>query len=136
MVNKELEKEACHTFVCPNISLIDEACKKVGISPEIIETTKDLAVEYFKRTYHRPRYGSVKLLLPAFLYIALNMQIRDGKRVVDVWGRARTDTEYTQSLCSLIFGANVVTTRKWVIDIVTELKIDYYSGPSVKLVFE
>lgn len=142
MANKDLDVKACKTFVCPNIGLIDERCKEHNVPAKIIKTTRDLAVEYFKNTYHQPRYGNVKILFPAFLYIALNMKVIDGNRALDIRGGPQFISwillpescrqEFTmcsQDLCCVIFGSSVsVTIRKWIKEILKELKIDYYAS--------
>lgn len=126
MVNKELDLEACRVFVCPNINLVDEKCRENNISPEIIENIKGMLHEYLKATYHYPRYRDVKMLFPAVLYIVTNMKIMNGKKTVDT--RGNTSYGYTLDFCCSVFGFSTsTTTRKWVRDILKELKIDHYT---------
>lgn len=144
MANKDLDIKACKIFVCPNIGLIEERCKEHNVPIKIINTTKDLAVEYFKNTYHQPRYGNVKVLFPAFLYIALNMKVIGGNRALDIRGGPQfiswvlipelfrqEFTTCSQDLCCVIFGLSASsTTRKWIKEILKDLKIDYYASDS------
>jgi hypothetical protein len=108
-INKDnLEAIGCRTFACPNLALIDEKGKGLGLSSEILEEAKATAIEYLKKTYLRPHYSSVIHLLPSFVYIA---SIRNGnmiqkKRVAD------------------IFGTSSVTMNKWNKDIIDTLNID------------
>lgn len=108
-INKgNLEAIGCKTFARPNLALIDEKGKELGLSNEILEEAKATAIEYLKKTYLRPRYSSVIHLLPSFVYIA---SIRNGnmiqkKRVADV------------------FGTSGATMNKWNKDIIDTLKID------------
>ena len=108
-INKDnLEAIGCRTFAGRNLTLIDEKGKELGLSNEIIEEAKAIAIEYLKKTYLRPHYSSVIHLLPSFVYIA---SIRNGnmikkKRVADV------------------FGTSGVTVNKWIKDIIDTLKIE------------
>lgn len=110
-INKDnLEAIGCRTFACPNLGLIDEKGKELGLGNEIIEKAKAMAIAYLKKTYRRPHYSSVIYLLPSFVYIA---SIRDGnmiqkKRVADA------------------FGTTGATVTKWNKDIIDTLKIDIY----------
>ena len=56
---KELEKQACKTFVCPNLSLIDKKGRGLQLNGATIKRAKDLAIEYFKKTYRDHHYSSV-----------------------------------------------------------------------------
>ncbi len=40
---KDLEKDACEKFVCPNMSLIDEKGKELQLKDNTIEKAKELA---------------------------------------------------------------------------------------------
>jgi hypothetical protein len=122
--NDNLEAIGCRTFACTNLSLIDEKGKELGLSNEIIEKAKAMAIEYLKKTYLRPRYSSVIYLLPSFLFIA---SIRDGnmikkKRVADV------------------FETSSATINKWNNDIIDTLKIDMHwkseNGENNRNIFE
>lgn len=99
---KELEIQGCRTFVCPNISLIEEKGKELLLKDSTIKRAKDMAIEYFKKTYHRPHYSSAKHLLPAFIYIA---SVLEGER--------RFQKEVAEA-----FGTANVTITKWYRDIV------------------
>ena len=77
MISKELDMLACRTYVCPNMGLIEEKGKELGLDDRIIERAKNMAVEYFKKTYHKPHYSSAKYVLPSFIYVAA---IREGEK--------------------------------------------------------
>ena len=70
----ELERMACKKFVCPNISLIDEKGKELGLRDVTLRKAKDIAIEYFRKTYHSPHYSSVKHVLPSMVYIASKLE--------------------------------------------------------------
>jgi transcription initiation factor TFIIIB Brf1 subunit/transcription initiation factor TFIIB len=70
----ELERMGCRKFVCPNISLIDEKGKELGLRDVTIRKAKEIAVEYFRKTYHHPHYSSVKHVLPSMVYIASKLE--------------------------------------------------------------
>lgn len=116
---KELEIQGCRTFVCPNLSLIDEKGKELGLKEETIKKAKELAVRYFKETYHRPHYSSAKHVLPAFLYIAsiLESERRYQSRVADVFGTSHS------------------TVRKWYKDVINTLclNIKYDDNESTRV---
>lgn len=101
MNKKELDIKGCRTFVCPNISLIEEKGKELLLKDSTIKRAKDLAIEYFKKTYRRPHYSSAKHLLPAFVYIA---SVLEGER--------RFQKEVAEA-----FGTTNVTITKWYRDI-------------------
>jgi hypothetical protein len=110
-INKDnLEAIACKIFACPNLTLIDEKGKELGLSDTIIVKAKDMAIEYLKKTYRRPRYSSVIFLLPSFVYIAsiINSCMIQKSRVADV------------------FGTSSATVTKWNKDIIDTLEIDIY----------
>lgn len=92
MSAKELEMQGCRTFVCPNIGLIEEKGKELLLKDRTIKRAKELTIEYFKKTYRRPRYASAKNLLPAFIYIAsvLERDRRFKKEVAEVFGTTNT----------------------------------------------
>lgn len=107
-----LEVIGCKTFACPNLVLIDEKGKALGLSNEIIGKAKDMAVEYIKKTYYMPHYSSVIYLLPSFVYIAsiLYGNMIQKKRIADAFG---------------ITGATI---NKWNKDIIDTLKIEINGG--------
>ena len=111
---KELEKQACKTFVCPNLSLIDKKGRDLQLNDATIKRAKDLAIEYFKKTYRDHHYSSVKYLLPAFTYIATIIE-----------GERRTQWEIEN-----VYGVTRVTIRKWYLDIlgILDIKIVYNRG--------
>ena len=102
MTNKGLDFVACKYFVCPKLGLIDEKGKELLLKDETINRAKDLAIEYFKKTYRRPHYSSARHLLPSFVYIA---SILEGDRV------------YQKDVAE-VFGTTNVTITKWYRDIV------------------
>jgi len=105
---KELEIQGCRTFVCPNLSIINEKGKELNLKEEIIERAKGLAIEYFKMTYHRPHYSSAKYLLPAFIYVA---SVLEGEKIC-------------QADVAKVFEMSHSTIRKWYYDITDTLSID------------
>ena len=111
-LRKDLDKKGCKAFVCPNLSLIDKKGKELQLKDATIKKAKDIAVEYFKKTYHRPHYSSVKYLLPAFIYIA---SILENER--------RTQWDVAN-----IFGMTITTIRKWYRDISDVLDIKIING--------
>lgn len=108
MTTKELEMQGCRTFVCPNISLIDEKGKALFLKDRTIKRAKELTIEYFKKTYRKPRYSSAKHLLPAFIYIA---SVLEGER--------RFQKEIAE-----VFGTTNITVAKWYRDIVETMKLE------------
>lgn len=112
MVNKKLEVEACRVFVCPNLALIDQKGKELGLRDDVMKRAKNIAIEYFKKTYHEPRYASARYLMPSFIYIASILECTDGK------------DRKTQNEVSDVFGIGLPTIRKWNEHIVDILKIE------------
>jgi len=107
MTAKELEILGCRTFVCPNLRLIDEKGKELNLSENTIKKAKNLAVQYFKKTYRRPHYSSAKHVLPAFIHIASIVE-----------GEKRSQTAVAD-----VFGMSHSTVRKWYSDVVDTLDI-------------
>lgn len=105
MTAKELEILGCKTFVCPNLSIIDEKGKELGLSEKTIKKAKDIAISYFKKTYRRPPYSSAKCLLPSFIYMA---SIIENER--------RSQTSIAD-----MFGMSHSTIRKWYVNIIKTL---------------
>lgn len=70
MTNKELDIAGCRTFVCPNMDLLNQWARRLKLSDTVLEKAKAITNEYVKRTYHRPKYTSIKPVLAACLYIA------------------------------------------------------------------
>lgn len=127
MVNKELDILACEYYVCSNIGLIEEKCREHGISENKIEEIKYMVMKYFRQTYRYPRYrGSPVNLFPAFIYLVMNMKEMKGIKYVDT-SLEKKGGNFTQYICSRIFGVSSATIRKWIIDIVQELKINFRS---------
>lgn len=87
MTIKELEIQGCRTFVCPNISIIEEKGKELSLKDGTIKRAKELAMKYFKDTYRKPHYSSAKHLLPSFICIASIMEgdKRFQKEIADVF---------------------------------------------------
>ncbi len=111
MANKALEIQACKVFVCPNISMIDQKGKELELGDHVIKRAKDIAVEYFKKTYHNPIYLSSKNLMPSFIYIASIME---------------DDCLYkrTQKEISYVFDVGMPTIRKWNKHIIDVLELE------------
>ena len=105
---KELEIQGCRTFVCPNLSSLDEKCKGLDLKNETIKRAKDMAIEYFRKTYRMPHYSSAKHVLPAFVYIA---SILEGEK------RSKKNV-------SKIFGTSELTIKRWYRDIMKTLNIE------------
>ncbi len=123
MTNKELEIEGCRVFICPNLNEIDSKLLQnyPGITNEQIKACKDIAVEYLRKTYHKPRYSSIKPLLPAFVYIGLNIYYENGTRYYNI-GTHGTHA-ITMREAATIFGIWEPSIRKWVKDVTAELNI-------------
>lgn len=109
---QELEMQAYKTFVCPNIGIIDEKGKVLGLKNDTIERAKNIAIEYFKKTYHKPRYSSAKYVFPAFIYIASILE----------------DDIRPQTQISIVFSTTTVTIKRWYKEIVNTLNIELNSS--------
>jgi len=86
---KKLEIQGCRTFVCPNLSLIEEKGKELNLMEATIKRSKDMAIEYFRKTYHKPHYSSARHVLPGIVYIASILEgdrrsQEDIKKIFDV----------------------------------------------------
>lgn len=108
MIPEHLETQAYELFVYPNLALIEENCKKLGLKDETIKKAKDLAIKYIKKTYHQPRYSHIKFLLPAFVYIASILN----------------DDRRTQREIAEAFGVTSTLIRKWYLHIVDVMNIE------------
>ena len=97
MAAREIEILGCKIFVCPNLSLLDEKGKELGLKERTIKKAKDIAIMYFKKTYHMPHYSSVRCLLPSFIYIASIVE-----------GEKKTQTKVAD-----VFGVSHSTITKW-----------------------
>lgn len=104
---KELEIQGCRSFVCPNLGVMETRCKGSNIRDGVIERSKCLAIEYFKKTYHRPHYSSARNVIPAIVYIASIFE----------------DEKRSKAEIAKIFGVSHVTIRKWQIDVMKVLDI-------------
>lgn len=124
---KELEKQGCKAFVCPNISLIDDVCKEYNISENIIKTAKNIAIEYFKKTYHNPPFSSAMHVLPSAFYMASRLE-----------GRKMSQIDVGH-----MFNVSHVTVKKWyenimfVLDIKNLNKVKrIYTGVELEIEFD
>ena len=115
LANKKLEIEACRTFACPNLSLIDEKGKELGLGDATIKKAKDMAIGYLKKTYHDPVYLSAKNLMPSFLYIASVMEGNPGNK-----------DRRTQREVSDVFNIGIPTIRKWNKRIIDTLELEIW----------
>jgi len=106
----DLEIQGYNIFVYPNLALIDIKCKELGLSDNVVERAKSLADEYIKRTYRRPRYSSIKHVIPAFVYIASILE--------NDWDNRKTQFEVAKA-----FGTAEGTVRKWYRDVIEILDI-------------
>ena len=70
MSNKDLEIAGCRAFICPNMDLLEKWAKRLELSNLVIDQAKAISNEYIKRTYHSPKYRSVKPMIAACIYIA------------------------------------------------------------------
>ena len=104
---KELERQGYKTFICPNISLIDDICKEYHIREDIVERAKNIAIDYFKKTYHNPPFSSAVHVLPSAFYIASRLK-----------GQKRS-----QRYVATMFGISHVTIKKWYENIMFVLDI-------------
>lgn len=107
MDKDELEAIGCKTFACPSLALIDEKGKELGLKDSTIKKAKDMAIEYLKRTYHRPRYSSIIHLLPSFVHIASIVE----------------EDDVTKNRITDAFGSSGPTMTKWDKDIMDTLNI-------------
>ncbi len=114
---RKLEMKGCRTFVCPNLSMMETICNEHNIRKDIIERSKRMAFEYFKKTYHRPHYSSARHVIPAIVYIA---SVLMGEKISKI-GVAR------------IFNVSYITVKKWQIDIMEVLNIKTLEA---ELIFE
>lgn len=108
VIARELEIQGYETYVYPVISLIDNKCKKLNFKDDTVERAKKMAIKYIKDTYRKPRYTSIKYLLPAFVYLAsiINNDKRTQREIAD------------------IFMTTESTIRKWYPDIANTLGIE------------
>lgn len=115
---KDLDKQACRTFVCPNLASIDEKGKELELKDTTIKRAKDMAIEYFRKTYQTPHYSSAKNLIPSFVYMA---------SIIEKDRRTQWDIERVYKVSS-------VTIRKWYKDISDVLGIKIISGGEIRFV--
>ena len=117
MNKDELDKIGCKTFCCPNLDIIDENCKKMGLNVNVAKRAKDIAVDYLRKTYHNPLYTGVGTVLNGAICLA---SILEGQYI--------TPYEMYQILKNLPSngkrGHSQVSIKKWVGIIVKELDID------------
>jgi hypothetical protein len=104
---KNLEINGCRIFVCPNLNMMETKCKELNIREDIIERAKSMALEYFKKTYHKPHYSSARHVMPAIVYIAC---VLEGYKISKVE-------------IAKMFSTSTVTIRKWQTDIMEILDI-------------
>lgn len=114
MDNGELEAIGCKTFACSSLNLIDEKGKELGLRDSTIKRAKDMASEYLKKTYHRPRYSSVIYLLPSFVHIASILE----------------EDPILKSKIMNVFGSSGPTITKWDKDIIDTLNIQITESSS------
>lgn len=122
MTNKELDIEACKTFVCPNFNEMEINCKKLGLDDETIKICKEIGIEYLRKTYHTPKYASINSVIPAFIYIGSNLYYEDGIRCIPGAGRNRRRKIGRRELGAL-YGVTGITVSKWIGDIISILDI-------------
>lgn len=114
---KKLEIQGCRTFVCPNLSLIDEKGKELNLREDTIKRSKDMAIEFFRKTYHKPRFSSARHVIPGIVYLACILE--DDKRLRDDIAKA--------------FGVGSCTVTKWSRGVIVTLGIEIHKkGKIVK----
>ena len=113
---KDLEIRGCRTFICPNMSLIDEKGKELLLKDRTIKRAKELAMKYFKDTYQRPNFSSARHLLPSFVCIASVIE-----------GDKRFQKDIAQ-----VFGTTNVTIHKWNIEIIKTMGLDIEYSDAMK----
>lgn len=141
---RELEIQGCRTYVCPNISLIDEKGKELSLKEGTIKRAKELAIKYFKDTYHKPHYSSARHLLPSFICVASIMEgdNRFQKEIAEVFGTTNvTITKWNRNIVKTmdldIECNNAVIDRKRVIRRTrTARKYDVHINPDLDLIDE
>lgn len=104
---KELEIQGCRTFVCPNLSLIDKKGNELGLRDTTIKRSKDMAIEFFKKTYHKPHFSSARHVIPGIVYIASIIE----------------DDRKSQKDIAKIFDVSLCTIKKWYRDVMVVLDI-------------
>lgn len=82
--------------------------QRTQFKEETIERAKNLAIEYFKKTYHSRHYSFAKSLLPAFIYIA---SVLENEKIY-------------QKDVTKVFGISKSTIKKWYRNITDTLSID------------
>jgi len=107
MTSKELDILACRTYVCPNMGLIEQKGKELNLNERVIERAKNMAIEYFKKTYRKPHYSSSRYLFPAFIYLAAILE-----------GEKRRQNDVAK-----IFDVTSLTITRWYRDIMSTLDI-------------
>ena len=117
---KDLEAQACKVFVCPNLKLIDIRGQELDLQDTTIQKAKDIARDYFKKTYHHPKYSSVRPILAACLYMA---------SVIESGHTTNGQLDYSERRTQLevrgVFGyQSAQAIRKWFYEIRDELCID------------
>ncbi len=114
---RKLEMQGCRTFVCPNLSIIEEKGKELNLREDTIKRSKDMATEFFKKTYHKPHYSSARHVVPGIVYAAC---------VLEYDKRLREDIAET-------FGVSGCTVTKWYRDVIRTLDIEVHKkGKTVK----
>lgn len=105
---KKLDALGCKTFVCPNLKIMESRCNEHNIRKDIIERAKSMASEYFRKTYHMPRFASARHVIPAIVYIACTLE-----------GEKRSKVNISK-----MFGVSYITVRKWQIDVMKVLNME------------
>ena len=95
----------------PDLGIIEEKGKELGLGEGTITKAKNFAIQYFKKTDKISKYP--KMLMPAFLYIACHTDDSKERR--------------TQVQIGNVFNISPVTIRKWYIQIINELHIQIKS---------
>lgn len=105
---RKLEMQGCKTFVCPNLSIIEEKGKELNLREDTIKRSKDMATEFFRKTYHKPNYSSARHVVPGIVYAAC---------ILECDKRLREDIEK-------VFGVSCITITKWSRNVTATLGIE------------
>jgi len=93
-----------------------------------IKKAENLAIRYFKKAYHAPKYTSAKFLLPAFIYIA---------SIFESQKKGLEHERRTQREVAAVFGITELVIRKWYSEITNELNIKVFgNATSLRLTWD
>lgn len=99
---------------------MDTNCKKLGLDDETAKICKSIATEYLKKTYHEPKYASIKSVIPAFIYIGANMYYEDRIRYI-MCGNIKKKIGMAEIVT--LYHVSVATGSKWFNNVISMLGI-------------